>query len=156
MEVLLYFADEDGRLLVPETRRIEYRDSTVENCRQVLEAVIEGSREGLAPVVSEATRVRALYLLDGGELVVDLSRELELGQPKSASSEALMIYGIVNALTQPALRSPSEKDAGVRRVRFLFEGSPPHESFPAHLDLGQPVGPDHRWILPGEDRFGSA
>lgn len=143
-EIQLYFTDGQSMALTPENRRIEFTDSTVENSRRALEALIEGPRDLLAPVLPPTTKIRGLYLLDKGELVVDFSRDLEAGHIKSASAELLMVHGIVASLAQPALKGRQEPP--VRTVRFLFEGSPPQETFPAHIDLSEPVAPDGRWL----------
>jgi germination protein M len=146
-EVTLYFGSADGRTLTPEKRSMEYSDSTVENCRRALKALIAGPREAPAPILPGSTQIRALYLLDTGELVVDFSREIISDQIrlKSASLESLLVYGVVNTLAQEALQT--KKQAPVRKVRFLFEGAPPQESFPAHIDLTDPIVPDPRWTL---------
>ena len=145
-ETQLYFANEDGRGLSGERRDVPYGENTIENCRKALEALIEGPHEAHAPIVPEKTKIRALYLLPGGELIVDLSRELRLGfaQYNSVSSEALMVYGIVHTLTQPSLRGEDLKE--VHSIRFLFEGAMPDLDFPGHIDLQDPVGPDIRWV----------
>jgi hypothetical protein len=146
IDATLYFASSDGRLLVPETRHVEYTGSTVENCRNVLAALIDGPRDILHPIVSRSAKVRGVYLLAGGELVVDFSHEVELDHPRSASAEALLVYGVVNSLTQEKIAGP--QDVPVKKVRFLFAGSPPTESFPAHIDLSESIAPDPQWIAP--------
>lgn len=147
-EILLYFADREGRGLMPEPCRISFSEYTVQNCRQALETLIRGPRERdmFCPIISEATKVRALYLLDEGELVIDFSRELVMEHKdlKSASLEALMIYAIVQTLSQGTLKGPADEQ--VRRVRFLVEGAPPRESFPAHIDVSEPIAPDRQWL----------
>jgi germination protein M len=146
-EITLFFAASDGRGLAPETRMLELSNSTWENCRAALEALIAGpDGEGLSPVFPPPARIRGLYLLDDGELVVDFSRELlsEHILLKSAAMEALMVYGTVDTLTQAALQS--RDDTAVRRVRFMIEGSAPEELFPAHLDLSEPIEAGRRRI----------
>lgn len=138
-EILLYFTNAAGTGLAPERRRIEYTEDTAENCRNALEALIEGPQDILVPIISPASRLRGVYLLDGGELVVDFSRELEAGHIKSTSAELLMVQGIVTTLSQPILRG--RNGLAVKRVRFLFEGSPPQDTFPAHINLSEPVTP---------------
>ena len=59
---------------------------------------------------------------------------------QSASSEWLMVQGIVSTLTQSDLQG--QKGPTIRRVRFLFEGSPPQDSFPVHVGLAEPIAPD--------------
>ncbi|NIA12973.1 MAG: hypothetical protein GWP08_02745 [Nitrospiraceae bacterium] len=145
-EVTLYFTDLAGRSLAPETRVLEHGNSTVENCRAILNALIEGPRGALHPLLPANTVLRSLYMLKGGELVVDFSiqLELEMRKRKSASLEALMVYGIVNTLTQPGVKGADEP--AVSTVRLLIEGSAPRESFPAHVDLSGPVAPDASWF----------
>ena len=144
-EVPLFFAGADGRELVPQPTRIEITDSTSENCRHALEALIRGPAAPLTPIAPSSTKIRGMYLLESGELVVDFSMELEaeLKRVRSASVENLLIYGIVNTLAQPALqaaRAPAQA-AAVKSVRFLIEGAPPRETFPAHADVSQPILP---------------
>ena len=145
-EVNLFFANGEGRRLVEEKSRINLGGSTEANCRHALEALVKGSQGVLAPILPPSTKIRGVYLLPGGELVVDLSIdvETELKKLRSASVESLMVYGVVNTLTQPILKSG--KDDVVASVRFLIEGAPPRESFPAHLDLSLPVVADPSWI----------
>ena len=100
--------------------------------------------------------MRSLYLLEGGELVMDFSIQLELEarKRKSASLEALMVYGIANTLTQPDVKGADEP--AVSTVRFLIEGSAPRESFPAHVDLSGPVAPDTGWLAGPQERAPNA
>ena len=140
-EVLLYFASEDGRVLVPQPRKIECGDSTLENCRAALAALIAGpGGEGLTPILPAKAKVRALYLLDDGSLVVDFSSEVKTGHArlKSVSLEALLAYGVIQTLSQQALQGGG--GTRVRSVRLLFDGAP-QDTFPAHLDIegGPPV-----------------
>ncbi len=145
-EVTLYFANPEGTVLVPEVHTVAWSASTVENCRTILQALIAGPRDLLTPVLSADTQVRALYLLENGELVVDFSREVLAAHArfKSASLEALMAYAVVNTVAQQVLWD-AEK-ISVQRVRFLFEGAPPQEIFPGHIDLSAPLQPDLAWV----------
>jgi hypothetical protein len=144
-EATLFFAGADGRELVSQPARIDVTDSTSENCRHALEALIRGPSAPLTPILPGSTKIRGLYLLESGELVVDFSMELEaeLKRVRSASVEGLLVYGVVNTLTQPALQAARDPAQGVavKSVRFLIEGAPPRETFPSHLDAGQAVFP---------------
>lgn len=142
--IRLYFAHREKTALVSETRRIAFGDRTVDNCRTVLEALIEGPRELMGPVLPPLTTIRAIYLLGTGELVVDFSRDLEAGQIKSATAELLMAQAVASSLCQESLRGKDGQ--AVLSVRFLFEGSPAQETFPVHIDLSGPVIPDPRLI----------
>jgi len=147
-EYTLYFATADGRLLTPEKRRIPRSEYTVDNCRAVLKALIDGPREQLTSIIPSDAAIKGLYMLKGGLLVIDLSREVEQGLAKSASAEGLMVYGIVDTLTQGDVRGTGTDQPDVRRVRFLFEGSPAADRFPRHLDFSAPVSRNENWLAP--------
>jgi len=155
-DVALYFGSPDGRDLMAETHSLEFSDSTVENCRIALERLVEGPRGSLTPILPANTRVRAIYLLDHGELVVDLSREVisEFARLRSASLESLMVYGVVNTVAQPALAGKNEP--AVRSVRLLLEGQAPQEAFPAHMNVSEPLEPDRTRVVAGTERSGDA
>jgi len=145
--VTLYFADAEGKALVAEEHAIDFSDSTQENCRRALDLLIKGPKDSTHAVVFPAqVPLRALFLQENGELVLDFSHELISAgaRLKSASFESLLVYSVVNTLTQPALQPKG--GLAVRQVRFLFEGTAPQEGFPAHLDLSAPVRPDAGWI----------
>ena len=150
-EVALYFATEDALMLAPEMRTMEYSTSIVVNCRKALEQLIAGPRDALSPVITNTVKINGVYLIENGELVLDFSSELraEHTRLKSASLEALLVYGIVNTLSQETLQTEAAK---VRSVRFLIDGAPPAEIFPAHFDLSRPVFPNPNWIQPAEER----
>ena len=144
----LYFASPDGEALQIETRAIATTESTVENCRAALDALIKGPQSEAAPVLPPSASVKALYLLPEGELVVNFSRELqsEYGRLSSAALESLLAQGVAHTVAQAALQNAM--DPKVRKVRILIEDAPPTEAFPAHIDLGAPVAPDSQWLAP--------
>lgn len=144
-EVDLYFAGADGLRLVPEKAPVEFTEFTTENCRHAVEALIRGPQGGLSPIMSPETRIRGLYLLPDGELVVDFTLDLAMQAKKTASAslEALMVYGIVNTVGQEALKG--SREPAVTKVRLLMEGMS-RETFPAHVDVSEPFTPDLRWV----------
>jgi hypothetical protein len=146
-EIQLYFSGDNGQGLAAEPATIEFSGSTVENCRRAIAGLIGGPRQnGFAPILPTNARLRGLYLLDSGELVVDFSSEVALAHArlKSAGVEGMLVCGIVTTVTQPELRGQDK--AEVKQVRFLVEGAPPTDGFPAHVDLSQPILPDPAWI----------
>lgn len=151
-EITLYFAGPGARKLVPETRRIDCGDYTVDNCRNVLDALIQGPLQpGRTPILPSEVKVRALYLLDSGELAIDFSIELQIlhRRLKSTSLEALMVHGIANTLAQTAVKGGRE--VAVKAVRILIEGQEPGEQFPAHIDVSAPIAPDLSWLAAGPE-----
>ena len=144
--VTLYFANESATTLSGEFRDLSLGAHTQENCRTVIEALIAGPQGNLTPIFPPTVEVRNVFLIEDGELVVDFSQELgtDPNRPRSASSEALMVYGLANSVAQSAVEG--ESGGSVERIRFLFEGSPLGDSFPDHLDLSGPIAPDSRWL----------
>ena len=142
----LFFAGAESSSLVTEEQQLNVTGSTVENCRNALQALIKGPRAGGAPILPPTAKVKALYLLPHGEMVINFSRELqeEYARRSSAVTEALLVQGVVHTVTQPALQNT--QDPKVRKVRFLVEDAPPTDAFPAHIDLSEPVAPDAQWL----------
>lgn len=146
--VSLYFADANALGLVREVRELRLGPFTQDNCRTIVEALIEGPRSTeLTRVLPRTAKVRNVFLLDNGELVIDFSREIQTdtSRPKSANAESLMVFSIASTLAQPSTQG--ENDKPVRAVRLLFEGSPFPATFPEHLDFSQPFTPDPSWLL---------
>lgn len=145
-EVNLYFAQENSFALGREERRLDLSSSLEQNCYEALHALIEGPRSDLVSVMADDVGVRSVYRVGDGDIVIDFSRGLEVGHPKSAAAEMLFVRSIVATLSQAELRGADEDR--VRSVRFLFEGSPPQDSFPTHIDLSHPVTFDSAWLSP--------
>ncbi|HOF40854.1 MAG TPA: GerMN domain-containing protein [Candidatus Hydrogenedentes bacterium] len=146
-ETRLYFASEDGRLLEPESRRLTLGDDTIANCHAALDALIAGPDGVLTPVVPPATRVRGIFFMGNGEMIVDLSMETVAGLRKmgSVSTEMLFLQGIVHTLTAPELAGTD--DFTVTKVRFLIEGAPADETFKdAHCTWAYALPRDSQWL----------
>lgn len=143
-EITLYFATADARGLAGDPRRLPYGENTVDNCRAALEALLEGPATALQAVIPNTVDVRGMWLMENGELVVDFTYPLQTDARKSVSEEALLVYSVVNTLAQPALQGSDKRV--VRSVRFLIDGLPPTNLYPAHLDLAGPITPDPQWI----------
>jgi hypothetical protein len=146
----IFVISADGAMLVPDSRSVPLGDFTVDNCRAALDELIKPAQDGsMFSVLPQSATYNALYLMPGGELVIDFnSNGLQADVPKSAGAEALMVYGVVNTLTQDALKGGKSEE--VKSVRFLFDGAPPRESFPSHIDLSRPIAPDSHWIRKAE------
>ncbi len=80
--------------------------------------------------VPRGTTLRAIYMTEGGELYVDLSRELSTAHTGGTMNELLTIYSIVNALTAnlPA----------VTAVQLLVDGKEV-DTLSGHVDLRRPL-----------------
>lgn len=151
--VRLYFGSPYSTGLRTEQRRISLTDDLVLNCKAAFEALAAGPRSDAVPVISAAARVRAIYVMNQGDLVVDLARDTDAPQLHSASAELLMIRALTMTLSQSALRVGNAP--AIKRVRFLFEGAPTGSHFPAHIKVDYPVEPDSTWVVPAKTGAGN-
>ena len=138
--VTLYYGDPRKSMLRAERRSLPVASSTVENCKAALQEIIKGPTAGLAPIIPPSTKAPSVYLLEDGELVVDLAAEAIDPTNASAASEALLVFGITNTLTQGDLAG--KEGPPVRKVRLLIDGRP----YMRHIDVSAAYGPNSTWI----------
>jgi hypothetical protein len=143
-DVTLYFGAPSSVMLQAERRSVPLPGTTTENCKAVLAELIKGSTTGLAPILPPSTKVRSAFLMNDGELVVDLTVDALDAARSSASDEALLVYGLANTLAQSELAG--DKKAIVRKVRVLIEG----EAYTGHIDVSAAYIPDSSWVAAPE------
>ncbi|NLO89092.1 MAG: GerMN domain-containing protein [Clostridia bacterium] len=115
IEVVLYFADREGKKLVPENRKIKKVEGLA---RATINELIKGpSQESdLLPTIPQGTVLRDINIKDDGLCIVDFNKKLMEKNSTGVIPEELTVYSIVNTLTQfPA----------VERVKFRVEGQDP-------------------------------
>lgn len=115
--------------LVTEKRLVFHTNDTLLMARQIVNDLLAGPMKGNARIFSDQARLRQVYLLDGGTIVVDLSKE---------TAEQL-IGGVVTELTalHSISRSLIENVGQIKQVKFLVEG---HEqpTFSGHVSILEP------------------
>jgi len=134
----LLYPSEGDLLLHAVPVRLEAGGTPEEAMALVARRYVENKPgEGFFSPFPEGCAVRALFLLPGGRLVVDLSGPVTAGS--GTSTEALRVYGLVDTL---AANFPE-----VRSVRILVEGRQV-ETLLGHLDLSQPLPPQREFLGP--------
>lgn len=134
---LLYPAEGD-LLLHAVPVRLEAVGTPEEAMALVARRYVENQpAEGFFSPFPEGCTVRALFLLPGGRLVVDLAGPVTAGS--GTSTEALRVYGLVDTL---AANFPE-----VRSVRILVEGHQV-ETLLGHLDVSGPIPPQAEYLGP--------
>ena len=128
--VHLYFSNKENSFLTSEKRAFFHSDDPDELGKIIIEALIEGSREGLTRTVPVDTTLRALYVTQDGIAFVDLSDRIKDAHPGGVNSELLSIYSIVNSL----VLNMSQVDA----VKILLNGSE-SKTLAGHVDLRFPL-----------------
>jgi spore germination protein GerM len=129
----LYFPSLNSGKLVLETRPVTWAATDTDRVRQVLLALIEGSREGLGRTFSPSTNIRAIFLATEGTAYVDFSNDIVSGITPGIMTESLAVYSIVNSITANV---PS-----VKKVHILIQGQEV-ESLDGHADLSDAFVPD--------------
>lgn len=97
-EICIYFANEEGTLLIPEYRKLSLSDDAQIE-RYVMEELLrEPSNSSLkSPIAAGTTLLGVSH--SGQTCTVNLSQEFLDNKPKTATEEVLSIYSIVNSLT---------------------------------------------------------
>jgi hypothetical protein len=133
----LFYVADDGMRLAGVERDIAYGEGASEQAREIVAAQIAPVVEPLVSAVPAGTALRAVFLTQGGEAYVDLSREVATAHPGGTLNELLTVYTIVNALTVnlPAVTS----------VQVLVDGKEV-ETLAGHIDLRQPLAKNLSWI----------
>jgi hypothetical protein len=133
----LFYVADDGTKLVGVERDVPFGEGTVEQARQIVEAQLAPAVEPFVSAVPAGTAVRAIFATEGGEVFVDLTREIASGHPGGSMNETLTVYTIVNVLTTnlPA----------VTAVQVLVEGKEV-ETLVGHIDLRRPLEKNLAWV----------
>jgi Sporulation and spore germination len=135
--VTLYFPSLPDGKLEPEARALVMAPAPADRVRQIVLALIEGSRQGQGRALSASADVRAVFLTHDGTAYLDLSSATLTGFNPGIKSETLAVYSIVDSL---AANLPE-----VKRVKFLVQGQEV-DTLDGHADLTAPFAPNPSWI----------
>jgi len=131
--VSLYFPSTDEGILLEERRQISWAADDPDRIRQIVLALIAGSREGLHRPLPASTEIRAVFLTPDGTAFLDFSSSaLGLFDP-GITSETLAVYSIVDSI---CANIPA-----THRIKFLVEGREA-DTLNGHVDLTQAYAPD--------------
>lgn len=126
----LFYVSDDGMRLVGVERDVPYAEQAVDQAREILNAQIAPVAAPLVSAVPGGTVLRALFLTEGGQAYVDLSRDVATAHPGGSLNEMLTIYTIVHALT---FNLPA-----VTAVQLLVDGKEV-DTLAGHVDLRRPL-----------------
>jgi len=128
IDVVLYFADENGRL-VPERRAIKKVPGIAR--ATVNELCLGPQIDNLLPTIPLNTSLLDINIKDG-LCTINLSRELLTNHSGGSTSENLTVYSLVNTLCQ---------FQSIEAVQILVEGKKV-STIAGHLDVSCPLFPD--------------
>ena len=129
----LYYGSTDGQSLVPVRREVPLAEGLVPQGREIIGMQLQAAPSPFVSVVPEGTLLRAFYVTDRGDAVVDLSSEASSRHPGGSSTELLTVYAIVNAVTA---NLPT-----IQRVQILIDGREA-DTLAGHVDLRRPLQQD--------------
>jgi hypothetical protein len=120
-----------------KARDIAYGEGAVEQAREIIAAQIAPVVEPLVSAIPPETRLRAVFITEGGEAYIDLSSEVKSAHPGGTVNELLTVYTLINALTAnlPA----------VTAVQVLVEGKEV-DTLSGHVDLRRPLAKNLAWV----------
>lgn len=116
--VQLYFINEQGNKLTPETRYIDKAQTSKGNAylaTEIIKELVKGPAEGnsLKASIPKETKVNADVTIKDGVATVDFSKDFIEKHPGGKKNEQLTLYSIVNSLTEI-------KD--IKSVQFKIDG----------------------------------
>ncbi|HEY2932494.1 MAG TPA: GerMN domain-containing protein [Acidobacteriota bacterium] len=124
----VYFLGTAGHTLQPLPRQIFAARAPEVRARQLVQALIEGPLEGesqnMLPVLPKQTKIRQIFMLKDGTMIVDLSEEVVNLLPGGIDSEVTAMESIERTLL--------ENEKAIKAVRFLINGKDT-ETFAGHI-----------------------
>jgi spore germination protein GerM len=133
----LFYIAEDGLKLTSVERDVAYGEGPIEQAREIISAQIAPPVEPLVSAVPPGTALRAVFITEGGEAFIDLSRDVVSAHPGGTLGELLTVYTLVNALT--------ENLPVVTAVQVLVDGKEV-ETLSGHIDLRRPLAKNLTWV----------
>jgi spore germination protein GerM len=140
IKAALYYIAADGVRLDAAQRDVAYAESTPDQARRILEAMLEPPPPGLLSAIPAGTALRGVYLGDGGAAYVDFTGPIRANHPGGSLNELLTVYAIVSSVTAnlPA----------VTAVQILIDGREA-DTLAGHVDLRRPLPPSALWTEKG-------
>lgn len=137
-EVTLYFAEPQGRYLVPQQHSIPGCTDDRDCVNSLLVALIAGPKADAVAVLPETTKILGIELED--DLArLNFSRQLVDHHPGGSLSELLTVHSLINSL--------SESFPYVRQLQILIDGET-RESLKGHVRIDLPVTVDYAFTQP--------
>ncbi|MBP7341008.1 MAG: GerMN domain-containing protein [Smithellaceae bacterium] len=131
--VEIYFSDAQERFLVKEKRYIYKEQDPVVHAREIVEALLAGSKTGNVNTFPAGVTLTDLRLGKDGLASVSFSRRLIEAHPGGATAEMATIYSLTQSLTANV--------PGIKAVQILVEGKPV-AAIKGHISADRPFLPD--------------
>ena len=128
----IFVLDSDQFELIPKQIEIHQSGSVSQNLKDVIQALLEASKNGFQTTIPEATRIYEAYI-DGKTCYLDFSRELFGKHIGGTKAEFLTISSILKTVRANFLDH-------IEQVHILIEGGQEIKSIAGHIDISRPFG----------------
>ena len=113
--VTIYFSDKQERFLVPETRYIIKEEDDALQAKEIVKALLDGSKTGLVNTYPSGVSVKDVKVNNDGTAFINFDDNLSKLHPGGSAAEMASIYSLVNSLT--------ENVSSIKQVKIIMEGS---------------------------------
>ncbi|MDD5171128.1 MAG: GerMN domain-containing protein [Syntrophales bacterium] len=138
-QVTLYFSDTNERFLFPEKRYIPKENNREGQAKEIIKALVEGSKTGLVSTFPVKTDIISVKIESNQTAQVSFGQNLAANHPGGSASEMATIYSLTNTL----IANIPE----IKKVKILIEGKE-QESIKGHIDIRNPFTFNKELIAP--------
>ncbi len=138
--VVLYFSDANERFLIPEKRYIPKENNPNEQAKEVVKALLDGSKGKLVNTFPEKVRLESVTIDEGQTAHVSFDNNLVLRHPGGSASEMATIYSLTNSLIKNI--------SGIKKVKLLIAGKE-IGSIKGHINTKLPFTMNKELLPPG-------
>lgn len=139
----IYFSDPQERFLMPEKRYVIKENDAAAQTKEIVKALIEGSKAGLVNTFPAGVVLIDVKVGDDGIAFVNFSKNLIKKYQGGSTAEMATIYSLTNSINQ---NIPS-----IKKVKILVEGKE-LSSIKGHISTQKAFSPDLELIIPEKEK----
>lgn len=140
--VTIYFSDKQERFLVPETRYIIKEENDALQAKEIVKALLDGSKTGLINTYPSGVTVKDVKVNNDGTAFINFDANLSKLHPGGSTAEMASIYSLVNSLT--------ENVSSIKQVKILIDGDET-ASINGHISIRIAFRPDPELIVKAQE-----
>ena len=139
----IYFSDPQERFLIPEKRYVFKENDTAAQAKEIVKALLEGSKAGLVNTFPAGVSLRDVKVIDAEIALVNFSKSLTKLHQGGSTAEMATIYSLTNSITQNV--------PAIKKVKILVEGKE-LSSIKGHISTQKAFRPDLELLIPEKEK----
>jgi spore germination protein GerM len=139
----IYFSDPQERFLMPEKRYVFKENDAAAQAKEIVKALLEGSKAGLVNTFPTGVSIRDVKVVDAEIALVNFSRNLTKLHQGGSTAEMATIYSLTNSLTQNV--------SSIKKVKILVEGKE-LSSIKGHISTQKAFTSDLELLIPEKEK----